>query len=124
MKKTYYYIFGVRAHPATSKTPGKLSLDFMIEYTDEDLSNTELAKMMIDNKAIKTEKDEAVRACDLASLYSEITAASLRSKVNLLSTHKINSEFKLDHQMLSMWVNSCNFDDVAKQKLYESRVNI
>lgn len=122
MKKKYYYLFGVRADPATSDTPGKLSLDFCIEYTDEEISNTELAKIMAENEAIKTSKDEAVRACGLSKLFHEINGASLRVGANMLSTHKVNSDFKMDREMLSIWVDSCNFDEVAKQKLNESKV--
>jgi len=124
LKKKYYYLFGVRADPATSKIPGKLSLDFCIEYTDEEISKTELAKIMAENKAIKTSKEEAVRACGLSNLFHEINGASFRVGANMLSTHKVNSDSKMDREMLSTWVDSCNYDDVAKQKLKASRVRI
>ena len=79
---------------------------------------------MSENEAIKTSKDETVRACGLSKLFHEINGASFRVGANLLSVHKVNSDFKMDREMLSMWVESCNFDDVAKQKLNESRVRI
>lgn len=124
MSKHYYYIFGVRAQPATSDTPGKLSMDFLINYTDDDIEKVELAKLMIDNQILKTSNEEAVEACGLSRFGYDLYAASMRAKANMLSVHKIKSDFKMDDEMLSMWVDSCNYDKVAKQKLKEAEIRI
>jgi hypothetical protein len=124
VSKHYYYIFGVRAQPATSDTPGKLSMDFLIDYTDDDIEKVELAKLMINNEILKTSKDEAVEACGLSRFSHDLFGASIRARVNMLSVHKIKSDFKMDDEMISTWVESCNYDKVAKQKLKEAEIRI
>ena len=124
MEKTYYYIFGVRAEPATSDIPGNLSLDFLIDYTDDDIEKVELAKLMIDNKILKTSQSEAVEACGLSRFRQELFGASMRAQVNMLSVHKIKSDFKMDFEILSIWVDSCNYDEIARQKLKAAKIRI
>ena len=50
----YFYIFGVRSE-TTKDLRSELCLDFLIEYTSEDLENKELAKIMIENKFFKVD---------------------------------------------------------------------
>jgi hypothetical protein len=116
----FKYYFGVRVDPRI-ETAGQLELDCMIEITEEDMKNIELAKDMVTNEMWKSTNEEALKACHVEHLTA-ITALQHRAYANNLSLHMVYTEFKLEEEDLKMWVDSCNFDKYARQKLINSKV--
>jgi hypothetical protein len=116
----FKYYFGVRVDPRL-ETAGHVELDCMIEITEEDQKNIELAKDMVKNQIWKTTNKEALKSCNVEHLTA-ITMMQHRAFANNLSLHMIHTEFKLEEEDLKMWVDSCNHDKVAKQKLIDSKV--
>jgi hypothetical protein len=115
------YYFGVRVD-ARLETAGELSLDFVIELSEEDMKNLERAASMVTNEIWKTSNKEALAACKIEHL-TIISAMKHRAFANNLSLHMIHCDFKLTNEDLRMWVSSCNHDSDAKQKLMDSRVS-
>jgi hypothetical protein len=116
----FKYYFGVRVD-STLENSGRLELDGMLEITEEDIKNAKLAESMIKNEIWKTTNKEALEACHLEHLTA-IIAMQYRANANNLSLHMIQTDFKLKEKDLRMWVDSCNYDKVAKQKLIDSKV--
>ena len=118
----YYYIFGVRICNNCLKNRGKLSLDFMINYTVEDEENIQLAMDMINNKIIPTKPEEAIKGCDLTELSLMIKGSQYTAKANSLSVHKLNTVFKMTRDDLYTWVDCCNVDKESLKKLESCKI--
>jgi hypothetical protein len=116
----YKYYFGVRVDPRL-ETAGHVELDCMIEITEEDQKNIELAKDMVRNEMWKSTDEEALKACNVEHL-STIIYMKYRAFTNNLSLHMITTEFKLEREDLKIWIDSCNWDSIAKEKLIKSKV--
>lgn len=116
----FKYYFGVRVDPRL-ETAGHLELDFVIEITEEDMKNIELAKDMVTNEMWKSTNAEAMKACNIEHL-SCISVMQHRAFANNMSLHLVTSECKLDREDLKVWVDSCNWDSFAKEKLIKSKI--
>jgi hypothetical protein len=118
----YYYIFGVRIENTCLRSRGKLSLDFMIDYTTKDEKNIQLAMDMINNKAVPTKSEEAIKGCNLTELSLMIKGSQYTAKANSLSVHKLNTTFKMTREDLHIWVDCCNVDEESLKKLESCKI--
>ena len=119
----YYYIFGVRLERKEDLTP-KISLDFMIEYNDNDVDNCNLAQAMIENELFPTTNREATEACNLKRIGAELQAAKFMISANNLTVHKIKSDIPLDREDLHSFVDVCNYSKESLKKLKEAEIRI
>jgi len=117
----YFYIFGVRSE-TTKDLRSELCLDFLIEYTSEDLENKELAKIMIENKMLPTSTEEAINAMGLNHLSAAIHCSKIRSRYERLSVHQFKSTFPMTREDLSDYVKSSNNCEYSRKKLIDSKI--
>jgi len=120
---TFYYIFGVRYERKEDLT-SELSLDFMIEYTDREMENSNLAQEMIKNEMNYTSKKEAIEACNLNKLNIELFAASHMIRSNNLTAHKVESSIRLTREDLHMYVDACNYSKESLKELKEGQIKL
>jgi len=120
--KKYYYFIGVRTRVGNDLVP-KLSCDFILKYTSDEIKKIDLARAMVDNELFPTSQTEAIDAVELNSLNDEINAISMRVRFNPISVHKFISSHELDEDWFDMYVNLANNCDYTRQKLVDARIN-
>lgn len=76
--RIYNYICGIKYDIELETEKVSKSLDFMLEYTDDQESEAELIRMMSDNKLFGTNKEDAMK-------YRP-DGSSLMNKMNLINT--------------------------------------
>ena len=121
-KVEYFYIFGVRSD-LNKNLESELSLDFLIEYTSEDIKKKEIAQAMVENEMLPTSKKEAIEALNLTHLASALLICKVRSRCESLSLHKFKTTFLLTRKDLNNYIQSANKCEDSRKKLVEARIS-
>lgn len=116
----YKYLFSVRVD-SSLENGGNISLDSFLEITPDEQKRLQLAMDMKNNEIWKSTTKEALEAFDV-SHFSIIHGFEMRAHVNMATIHMVESEFQLTREDLSIWVKSCNWDSISKQKLLDSEL--
>ena len=77
---------------------------------------------MLDNKIFKSSIQESLKAYGLSELNHSLHAAFMGARSNNLTVHHLTTEFEMERDDLSFWIDSCNIDEQGFKKLEESKI--
>ena len=115
----WHYLVGVRMVGINSSTPGKKSMDFMIEWKGKDVEAARIAKGMTENYFWKTSNKEAIQTTGLSGMASSLYCAHIRARVNDLLLLRYDTEFKMEEDDMAIYV-----ENTPLEKLVEAKVPI
>ncbi len=106
--KSYHYLFAVRFSTTDSENPGRLNLDFCVEYKTSDIKNIEEAQRLHQKKlpASNMTAGEATDAYGVSDLIQSFTIMKLRAKVNQMSIHLIHTEKKISKDLIQSMIRT------------------
>lgn len=88
----FHYIVGIGTHPMDSAHPGERFLDFILEFTDEQVTKVNEAKAMKDNRLWKTDVKTALEVYGVRDMSEQFAAVSMRARYNQLMVCHFTSE--------------------------------
>ena len=121
----YTYIFGVRME-VDKNLNTKLELDFLLEYSDDDVSRVKMALEQINNEMWSSTSDEALSSWDTNRIVAQIHGMKMRfiQDDNIKSIHKFSSEDKWDRESISCFVEMSNACKETKKLLIKRIIKL
>jgi len=121
MEEEYHHIIGVRTVRADSGRP-KLSCDFVITITPDQITKSRLAESMYKNKLWKTTYREAIEAVGLQELDAALWASKIRASSNMMTIHKFVTNFEMTREDFDIFVQAANVSDGTLKKLMDGKI--
>ena len=119
----FTYVFGVRSE-MNKNMDSIMTLDFFIEYDDDDVSRVNMAQEQIKNEMWESTVLEALQAWDENNIVHQLRMAKLITNANNLSVHKFSSEEKWERDSVSHFVNMSNHCHETKKLLIKGRIRL
>ncbi len=119
----YHYIIGVAVYAATAGIKaGKLYMKYFLSYTEDEVEEFELAKVMTENKMWKTTYDDALKGTKCSELLSNLYGMRLAAHVNQANLHHFVSETELDGDFFDTFVSAANNNQRERELLEEAKI--
>ena len=116
----FHYIVGIGTHAMNSSTPGERYLDFILEYTDEEVSKANEAKAMVDNRLWKTPIKTALEVYGVEGLAESFSAVAIRARYAQLMVCHFTSEddMHFTREDLELIVKYKDINELKKAQIF------
>lgn len=122
-KLPHHYFIAVAVETMHGNNPGKIFLKYRPFYFHHSqIEKFRDAAMLTQDKLFPTTSSEALKMHNLSKIAQEFSMFKLSARSNLCSLHHFSSEFEIDEEWFSTFVESANISKSTKEKLFNAKI--
>lgn len=121
----YHYLVGLRVDESKSFDEGELiyHVDFVFDYTEEDVENVKLTASAMKNEMWPTSGEEAAKVFGSSKMLNQFNFMTHRVRFNKITVCHFHCNYELDPEWFSIFFRT-NDKEYLKKKINEARVKL